>query len=136
MSLEGSMDQFFKDLEDMWGKDGGFYYDPPITYYELQGQSLELPSPNSPPRLPTTYYKPPTNPYAMKIWSQCNFRGKGERKGPIERGLFVWAANNHLRYMKDDVEHINWEMNGTKICGTWSAFVLWFFCSCTKVDRM
>jgi hypothetical protein len=135
--MNQTMDKFFTDLQDMWGtKDGALYYDP-FDSEPPQPQPLAQqpqPQPPSPPRLPTSTYLPPTNPYALKIWRQCNFHQKGERKGTIERGLLSWANKNEYRSVGNDgVPHIDWEMNGNKLCGTWSAFVLWFFCSCTKV---
>jgi hypothetical protein len=132
--MEKTMDKFFTDLEDMWGN--AIYCDPPDVQSDESPSFVVPPLPPPPPKLPTSTYLPPTNPYALTIWVQCNFRQKGEEKGTIKRELLAWATKNkYLSLRSDGVSYIDWEMNDTAIRGSWSAFVLWFFCSCpcTKV---
>jgi hypothetical protein len=133
--MNKTMDKFFADLQDMWGiKDGALYYDPFDS--EPSEPQLLAQQPKSPHSPPSATYLPPTNPYALTIWIQCNFRQKGERKSTIERLLLSWANKNEYRSVGNDgVPHIEWNMNGTRLRGTWNAFLLWFFCSCpcTKV---
>ncbi len=158
------IDTFFKDLEEMWGtrdaKDTdmakeAIYCDPwssptpPSTPPTSPTRSVALftgfpktlPASSKPvtphPQLhPQPRYLAPTSSYSRIIWDQCGFRvKKGERKITIERGLAVWADQHQLTYVgSDGLSWISWKVNGTFITGRWSAFVLWFLCTCTKVD--
>lgn len=111
--LLDSMENFLKDLNEMWAESGVIYSDPPLV---------------SEPR-----YVRPTSSVAAKIWDACGFRAS-EQYVTIEHGLTKWAENTHASYVgKDGNAWVTWTVDGIPCHARWPAFLKWFTCS-TKVE--
>jgi hypothetical protein len=128
------MEQFFRDLEEMYTASGikasPTPPTPPTPPTNPQYQPIEL---SLPPLPKSPYIYPPVNSVANWIWNQCDM-GLRIRQNKATSHLFDWACFNKFYYTVKNKPHISFQYNNTHYMFQWPAFEKWFLCCCAKVD--